>query len=64
MAAAGLTVEVRVRARWWVPVYLRTLAFLCVLFDAEPRMDRVVRTLTRWGLTVDLRCGERWRRIR
>lgn len=32
---------ITVRPRWWLPIYLRTLIFLCQLFGAEPHWERV-----------------------
>lgn len=37
----------RIRFRWWFWLYIHTLAFLCRVFDAEPRWDRVRRVIDR-----------------
>lgn len=34
-------VTVKVRIAWWVKPYLRTVLFLCLVFNAEPDMERV-----------------------
>lgn len=33
---------VELHLAWWVPYYLRTVGFLCGLFDLEPNEERVM----------------------
>ncbi len=35
------TAVIRLRTRWWLMPYLRTLALLCWVFDAEPNWKHV-----------------------
>lgn len=34
-------ITVKVRIAWWVKPYLRTVLFLCWVFNAEPDMEKV-----------------------
>lgn len=50
------TVKVRVRLRWWLPLYVDTLVFFCTLFDREPDWEKFGKVVDRGiYLTVE-RC--------
>lgn len=46
--------------RWWVPVYLNTLGFVCAMTGMQPDPDKVVGFLMRWGMVFVI-AGERVR---
>lgn len=48
---AKLTVDVKAHVAWWVPVYLNTLKFFCILMQCEPNYDKVQKTVRR-GITT------------
>jgi hypothetical protein len=45
--------QVRVRIAWWLIPYVRTLGFLCGLFDSEPNWERLSYWIRR-GIRVQL----------
>lgn len=49
---AELTIKFRIHVAWWVPIYVRSVAVFCVLFQTEPNIDRVVATIKR-GVRVE-----------
>lgn len=60
MAARG---ELRGRIEWWFAVYLRTLSWLCFLFDLEPNWERI-EFWARRAIVVEVALpGGSWRRI-
>ena len=42
----------RVHVAWWVPIYVRSVAVFCVLFQTRPNTERVVATIKR-GVRVE-----------
>lgn len=49
---AADTITVKIKIRWWVPVYVETLIFFCKLFRTEPDYNRVARVLERGVFVV------------
>lgn len=45
MAARGLTLNLTARTAWWVPLYLRGMAFFCALMGTEPNWDKVEKVV-------------------
>lgn len=56
MATFSLTITVRVRVRWWLPVYLNTVGMLCQIFDMDPNWDRIDWWAAR-GIHVEIALG-------
>lgn len=52
MATHRLCITISVR--WWVPIYLRTLAFVAVTFATEPDLEKVGSFVMRYGLRVEV----------
>lgn len=46
------SIHVEVTMRWWVPVYLRSLAFACVCMGQLPDPEKVAAFVGRYGLRV------------
>lgn len=46
------TVIVQIKARWWVPLYVHTLAFVCVSMGTEPDLDKVATFLGKYGFKI------------
>jgi hypothetical protein len=44
-------VSIKVCVAWWVPVYINTMKFFCVLMQCEPDYDKVQKTVMR-GITT------------
>lgn len=42
----------RIHVSWWVPIYVRSVAVFCVLFQVEPNIEKVSRTIQR-GVRVE-----------
>lgn len=40
-------VTIEVSFRWWVPLYLHTLAVFCAIFGTDPDTDKVGQTVLR-----------------
>ena len=47
-----LTIEYRIHVAWWVPIYVRSVAVFCVLFQTQPNTERIVATIKR-GVRVE-----------
>ncbi|ELY2772939.1 hypothetical protein C5952_17565 [Cronobacter sakazakii] len=45
----GLSVEVK--ARWWVPLYIRMLTQLCILMRCEPDYPKVAAFIAKYGIS-------------
>lgn len=45
MASAQL--QVRIRLRWWLPLYIKSVCLFCELFGTAPDMEKVDRMLAR-----------------
>lgn len=41
-----------VKPRWWLPIYINTLAFLCAVMRAEPDTEKVGKFIARYGLKI------------
>ncbi|CAM6780258.1 hypothetical protein LEADMM068B1_06535 [Leclercia adecarboxylata] len=52
MAICKLSVEVK--ARWWVPVYIKTLMLFCLMMRREPDYENVGAFITRHGISQKL----------
>lgn len=53
----------RVRYSWWLPVYLHTLMFFCVLCNRMPDEDKLLRWIWR-GLIAEISVlGGDWQRV-
>lgn len=49
MAICKLSVEVK--ARWWVLVYIKTLALLCLMMNREPDYEKVAAFIVKRGMS-------------
>jgi len=45
--ASDLNMQVRIRVRWWVPIYINALIVFIKVFRTAPDMDAVDRMLAR-----------------
>lgn len=48
-----LTITLKVKVAWWVPVYVNTIAFICRLTDQLPDEDKMAYWVQR-GITIEL----------
>lgn len=53
MAICTLTVEVK--SRWWLPVYIKTLMFFCLMSQREPDYEKVSTFIAKHGLSQKLK---------
>ncbi|MEG6330339.1 hypothetical protein UXO57_20930 [Enterobacter hormaechei] len=53
MATCRLSVEIK--SRWWLPVYIRTMALLCVMMHCEPDYRKVAEFIVKHGITQKLK---------
>ncbi|TPD64190.1 hypothetical protein FJP64_13960 [Kosakonia cowanii] len=52
MATCNLTIQVKVK--WWLPVYLRTLALMCLMMRCEPDYEKVRAFIVKRGISQKL----------
>ncbi len=50
MATCRLSFEFR--AKWWMPVYLKTLTLLCLIMRCEPDYQKVGALIGRYGISM------------
>lgn len=48
---ANITLQLKVSVAWWVPLYLRTLALVCLTMGTQPDRDKIWRVIRR-GISV------------
>lgn len=44
---ASVNLQIRIRLRWWLPLYIDGLCLFCKVFGTAPDMDRVDRMIAR-----------------
>ena len=49
MAICKLLVELK--AKWWLPVYVKTLTLFCMLMQREPDYEKVAAFIVKHGMT-------------
>lgn len=50
-----LTITYKVTVKWWLPIYLKTLIFICYIVDSEPDYDKLTKIIMKG---IDLRIVE------
>ena len=53
MAICKLSVELK--AKWWLPVYIKTLTLLCLMMRCEPDYQKVRNFLVKHGISQKLK---------
>lgn len=53
MAICKLSVELK--AKWWLPVYIKTLTLFCLMMGREPDYQKVRNFLVKHGITQKLK---------
>lgn len=53
MATSRLSVEIK--SRWWLPVYIKTLALLCLMMRCEPDYQKVGNFIVKYGISQKLK---------
>ncbi len=53
MATIRLSVEIK--SRWWLPVYIKTLALLCLMMRCEPDYQKVGNFIVKYGISQKLK---------
>lgn len=61
MTIGALVIEVR--ATWWVPVYIRTLVWMCMLLGTEPDEAKTVAFLKKYAFSFRVEGTRKWRRL-
>ncbi|KUQ08865.1 hypothetical protein AWI07_12435 [Enterobacter roggenkampii] len=52
MATCRLSLQIK--SRWWLPVYLRTLALFCMLMRCEPNYQKVSAFIVKYAINQKL----------
>lgn len=53
MAICKLSVELK--AKWWLPVYIKTLTLFCLMMRCEPDYQKVRNFLVKHGISQKLK---------
>lgn len=53
MATSRLQVEIK--SRWWVPVYIKTLTLFCLMMRCEPDYQKVGEFIVKHGISQKLK---------
>ncbi|KAA0866528.1 hypothetical protein EKN87_01715 [Enterobacter hormaechei] len=53
MATSRLSVEIK--SRWWLPVYIKTMALLCLMMRCEPDYQKVGNFIVKYGISQKLK---------
>jgi hypothetical protein len=53
MAICKLSVEVK--ARWWLPVYIKTLTLFCLVMYREPDYEKVRAFIVKHGVSQKIK---------
>lgn len=55
MAICKLLVELK--AKWWLPVYIKTLTLFCMLMQREPDYEKVAAFIVKRGISQRIKAG-------
>ena len=55
MAICKLLVELK--AKWWLPVYIKTLTLFCMLMQREPDYEKISAFIAKYGIGQKVKAG-------